>query len=471
MDLPPSAPILSRQQSISTNQGNKGTCMAHSFAKVLLQNIYRFVYPMTVPPSEIDNFQSCFSVLSTNDKDMQRHLSEISRDKCGRAGYDKILLFIYLYNLVECNRSPQTQTQEENVNKQFINALQMNEPFENFFHGRNAILFGELRAIITKKIQVQKLNWIIVSLNNNNPTPESTRILHNILVKILSLGLYVLMGMYLSEESKLLRNREDENPPGTDVSGHAVVMVKYENGFFNITNSWGKRIETTRDVNNLQIKNYMLHIVSYSFVLPIYDNDIQFPLPNTSSIEPIDWSVLERWTHNYGTHIQQYRHEFDLENLSTANEDIEPKVRGEPREVDPKPRVGPRAGFEPIDRPRAGFEPREFDPKPRVGPSAGFEPREFDPKPRVGPRAGFEPRAYEPRAYEPRAGFEPRVRVKPRVKSRVGVGPRGDPIAYEPIVDPRVDPRARPRTSIWGGRKYKTRKYKKRKFLTQKYFK
>ena len=96
----PRPPPLSRQQSISTNQGQVGSCMAHAFAKVVLQNVYRFVHPMNVPSREIQKFRSCFAILDTSDELVLSHMAGLSRARCGDAGFDKILLFIYLFPLV-----------------------------------------------------------------------------------------------------------------------------------------------------------------------------------------------------------------------------------------------------------------------------------------------------------------------------------------------------------------------------------
>jgi hypothetical protein len=37
-------------------------------------------------------------------KHVNIEINRISRDRCGHAGFDKILLFIYLFNVIECKR-------------------------------------------------------------------------------------------------------------------------------------------------------------------------------------------------------------------------------------------------------------------------------------------------------------------------------------------------------------------------------
>ena len=317
----PRPPPLSRQQSISTNQGQVGSCMAHAFAKVVLQNVYRFVHPMNVPSREIQKFRSCFAILDTSDELVLSHMAGLSRARCGDAGFDKILLFIYLFNIVECRRLP---TMELYVEYEGIletglqKAIRMEDPLEGtaLFRGDVGEEFRGLRERITRTIREQKLTWITFTINNDaTRTPQLQRILQN----ILSLGLYVFMGMQASEESMRERMAQGMTEEEARDVGHAVIMVKYNNGEYTTVGSYGEGVEITRDVNNLRLGRIVYDLTHYKFILPIYNGRIRFNLP--TRILSANMNDLEDWSRRYVEHIQMARTLGELENLFTANED------------------------------------------------------------------------------------------------------------------------------------------------------
>jgi hypothetical protein len=295
--------------------------MAHAFAKVVLQNVYRFVHPMNVPSREIAKFRSCFAVLDTSDERVLSHLAGLSRDRCGDAGLDKILLFIYLFNIIECRRLETMKLFREYMgilDTGLPRAIRMEDPLEGIalFRGEIGERFRGLRERIIGTIREQRLTWITFTINNDaTNTPQLQRILQN----ILSLGLYVFMGMKASEESIQERMVEGITEEEARDVGHAVIMVKYNNGEYTTVGSYGEGVETTRDVNKLRLGRIVYDLSHYKFILPIYDGEIGFDLP--TQILSAHMRDLERWSYDYVERIQTTRTLKGLENLFTANEE------------------------------------------------------------------------------------------------------------------------------------------------------
>lgn len=143
-------PEYSRQTSMCTIQGHEGTCMLHALAKIILKNVYRFVYPIYIPYEDIPKFKSCFDVLQTDRQhDYNKLLSE---QKCGRAGYETILLFIYLYSIVysfNLNKPSELETLNIGHNNVILKAMKI-KPIPNLFTDDNLIAFNKIRDNIAR---------------------------------------------------------------------------------------------------------------------------------------------------------------------------------------------------------------------------------------------------------------------------------------------------------------------------------
>ncbi len=472
----PDEPVLKRQQSIVTNQGQIGSCMAHAFAKVVLQNVYRFVHPMTVPAMEIDKFRSCFAVLDTSNATMGEHISQLSRDRCGDAGFKKIFLFIYLFNLIECRRLPTMQLFFEDMgvlDTALQKAILMEEPLDGTALFRKIGEFRGLRERITRTISDQRLTWITFMIENNDTTMTSQ--LQNILQNILSLGLYVFISLSLDES---IPERMERIAEGRHDAGHAVTMVKYNDGEYTTVGSYGQGVETTRDVNKLRIRHIVYKLSYYKFVLPVYDGEIQrsgggppwhMPPPiilskpqmqKTVLGTPYNIGTIQAWSEDYVKHIQMNRTHRRLENLFTANEDSRGEV-AKTSDIPSPVRIGMdgRAYSSVKDEEDARARQRESRDRPSASAYAPFVFEPFASASAQNYKASASP-ASAPFVFEPFASASAQ-------NYKASASPASAPFVFEPFTSPIVSTRkSSPSGTKKGGfkRKYKNRKYKTRKY-------
>jgi hypothetical protein len=290
----PVGPITAfeRQSSVCTLQGSEGTCYAHSGAKVMLQNIYLFVNPITV--HDVERFHSCFDVLKT---DIEHDYTHLSVEKCG-IGYFKILLFLYLYFIFKQIRvrSPDKILMFEEMIYHVVGMPDIEQ-----FKGKISTNFGALRKHIQHKIRTRRLVWDTFTVLCN---PDTIPFLKPIIIPILNLGFYVYVGIY----SSILKE------------SHAVVLVKHRRDlgqdYFGISNSWGEIIDNTSDLNTIQIKGKTYQTVRFVFVLPfcIRPDIVTTPLPDIPFNDPMQTfsspkyiRALLEWIPLYEKDIQTFR--------------------------------------------------------------------------------------------------------------------------------------------------------------------
>jgi hypothetical protein len=313
---------MQRQTSIITNQGKQGTCLSHAFAKVLLQNVYRFVHSMNVEENEVYKFKSCFVVLNTDKKYEYDYDYLLSEKKCGRAGYHKILLFIYLYSFIVCDTTSDVKNQRLILSTALTTAIKM-LPIHGLFKSENERQFNELRTTITETIRSHNLKWTMFYVHCEQ---DINLFLKRILIDIVSLGLYIYCSLIPTNETRELRRRRGQSEDQVDL-GHAVTMVKYQNGYFGIAGSYGKAIENTQDITHLYIHPYHYTIARYLFILPMYPGIRDIPHEDIFYDEQI--RRLHAWVRDYVENIKRTRAKLHLENLNVRKYFYDPPVHQE----------------------------------------------------------------------------------------------------------------------------------------------
>jgi hypothetical protein len=246
-------PIFSRQTSMSTNQGAEKTCVPHALSKIILKNVYRFVYPIDVPHEDIPKFKSCFDVLKT-DVLQQDYNKLISEKKCGRAGYEKILLFLYLYSQVHtyspgrCTRSDHKFT---SFNHAILSTIKM-KPIPDFFQFNNLLAFNRIRDTIL--LNSTGIEWTTFYVESNKQTIPFLR---DITIPILSLGFYI----YAETEFENLKR-------------HAISIVSYDNDAHSyvMDNSWDQPNEYITDLTSFTLNSKKTNLSLLLFILPTYIN-------------------------------------------------------------------------------------------------------------------------------------------------------------------------------------------------------
>jgi hypothetical protein len=93
-ELPPPTPVLIRTNSyFHTDQGNQGTCYAHTFVRLMIQNIFK----LKTDKSDIKH-PDCIKMLKTDPKEINpdRDLY-FSAKTCGPEVFLKVSLFLFMY--------------------------------------------------------------------------------------------------------------------------------------------------------------------------------------------------------------------------------------------------------------------------------------------------------------------------------------------------------------------------------------
>jgi hypothetical protein len=93
-ELPPSTPVIMRTNSyFHTDQGNEGTCYAHTFVRLMLQNIFK----IKTDKSDIKH-PECIKMLKTDPKEINKDRDDIFNARtCGPEIFLKTGLFLFMY--------------------------------------------------------------------------------------------------------------------------------------------------------------------------------------------------------------------------------------------------------------------------------------------------------------------------------------------------------------------------------------
>ena len=89
---------MSELSETFTNQGDKGTCMYHTIAKLVVQNIFQVLMPSRVNKSR---YQENRCNQFVDDDNFSKDVNKLTPEMCSSGGYDRILQFLYVFHLIE----------------------------------------------------------------------------------------------------------------------------------------------------------------------------------------------------------------------------------------------------------------------------------------------------------------------------------------------------------------------------------
>jgi hypothetical protein len=210
-----SPPRLSRQLSIlKTNQETEGTCYAHTYARIILQNAISKVHPFVLTQLDNQKFNKnkCNRYLKTNiiidelTNTLHPGMVELNEELCSVPGYEKIILFLCIYFNIKTHFScaqhyisysmfkPLTMPSEITIPKIVSDLSRLVPPINDF---------------------LSRMHIVVVRIYVHQITPIN---LFYIVKQVTDLNFYVALGMH----------------------GHLATIVGTEKEKYIIKNSWSK---------------------------------------------------------------------------------------------------------------------------------------------------------------------------------------------------------------------------------------
>lgn len=285
------------KSELMTDQGCQGTCASHGGAKIILQNVYLFVHPLPTNDEETLLYKSCFDMLKT---DNNYDIDEIDPAQCSTNGYYKIILFLYLYNLVKNGR-------HESLDLILLfeilpPALEMsyipfNIAIESVNHGIAKDTFLSLRGAIKPKLS--NITWVNIIMQIDSDIIKHADFV-NMIKPILELELYVAANLIA--------------PDVFEHNKHQVIIVSSNGNTLTLINSWGQYSNIINNIHNFMLWDHLFEINAISLLLPMYPTT---PLPDfPAEIEGVIYLVndehnrdmLKKWIPKYCANIKKYKH-------------------------------------------------------------------------------------------------------------------------------------------------------------------
>jgi len=274
---------LKKMSITKTNQGEEGTCVAHTISRLIVKNIFERLYPLEMSLAEENLYEknNCNIYLNTNinTKDRNAGYLDLTPTNCGQKGYYKILLFLYVYYIIRENfdcdgvsylSSSYVLNLLFNTNNAGTNI--MPKIFQQSFHLPILnVLLEKIKTIFKNKMNIK---YEIVDMANDN---DNNAII--IIRKLLDANLYV--GVSLS-------------PRYGD--GHTATIVGHTPYHFVIKNSWNtyKDYIPYKYLNDHFKIGYMSYKINqYYLILPIYEKT-----------ERYDYALEGKNSHIYVNYIE-----------------------------------------------------------------------------------------------------------------------------------------------------------------------
>ena len=272
---------LKKMSITKTNQGEEGSCVAHTISRLIVKNVFERLYPLKISLAEEKLYEknNCNIYLNT-DTDTKAKTNagylDLTPTKCGQKGYYKILLFLYVYYIIR-----------ENFDCDGVSYLSSSYVLNLLFNTNNTHnvmpkIFQQsfhlpiLNVLLEKIKSIIKINikYEIVDMANDN---NNNSIM--IIRKLLDSGLYV--GVSLS-------------PRYGD--GHTATIVGHTPYHFVIKNSWNtyKDYIPYKYLNDYFKIGYMSYKINqYYLILPIYKH-----------MERYDYALEGKDSHIYVNYIE-----------------------------------------------------------------------------------------------------------------------------------------------------------------------
>lgn len=280
---------LKKMSITKTNQGEEGSCVAHTISRLIVKNVFERLYPLKISLAEEKLYEknNCNIYLNTDTKaKTNAGYLDLTPTKCGQKGYYKILLFLYVYYIIrdnfDCDGISYLSSSYV-LNLLFTNSV-MPKIFQQSIH---LPILSYLLEKIKSKIKFMNIKYEIVDMDNDNNSI--------IIRKLLDEGLYV--GVSLS-------------PRYGD--GHTATIVGHTPYHFVIKNSWNtyKDYIPYKYLNDYFKIGYMSYKINqYYLILPIYKNMERYDYAlegknahicvNYIEIEKREMTEYKNWILNY----------------------------------------------------------------------------------------------------------------------------------------------------------------------------
>jgi hypothetical protein len=271
-----------------SNQGDEGTCLAHTCAHLVVKNIFEKLYPLKLSKKEKEIYKqhSCNEFLKTHE------LLDISLvNECSLHGYYKILLFLYVYYTAYDNFIIKGKKKYLAPIVSFVLQLEyIPNIFNQTFH--LPIVLHLLKTMKQKIIQY-KVKFDTVTIEGNQGDELIIR-------KILDGDFYVAMNLVSQvEESK-------SNSP--KYIGHSSTIVAHTPTQFIVKNTWQESLDYIpyKDLQNVHLiySNKRWKLDNYFTVLPIFENmelydGFREDFVTDLEIEERELELYKPWIFNY----------------------------------------------------------------------------------------------------------------------------------------------------------------------------
>ena len=241
------------KEDFQTDQGKEGTCASHAGAKTILQNFYLFVHPLPISTEEISQYKTCFNTLKT---DVSHDLNEIDALKCSANGYSRIILFLYLFNLIKNSRERGVNSLETlmsyvlemPIRPRHVDILKNSQARETFLSLR--------RHMLPKLKHLKWINFYVVLRDLKH-----SDFIHMI-TPLLDLNFYI--------DATAIADTEEHGV-------HAITIVASTEKHITIINSWGDYVDIIDNIHGFKLSGTPYQCTTVELLLPI----------NTSMRQPV----------------------------------------------------------------------------------------------------------------------------------------------------------------------------------------
>jgi hypothetical protein len=264
-----------------SDQGDEGTCMAHTCAHLVMKNVFEKLYPLKLSKKD----QSIYEENSCNQYLKTHSLMDIANiPNCSVHGYYKILLFLYVYFTAYDNFISKGKKQFLAPIIDFVLEMKYIPPF--FDQKMHLPILLHILGQIKKRIVYLNIKFDTVDIYDTNEL---------IVRKILDGGFYV--AMQLTNQTGL---------------GHVATIVDHTPNQFLVKNTWKEKIDYIRykelDSFHLIYDNSRWTLNNYFTILPIFDDMYEKELYSNPSerefiinyeIYPNELPIYKKWLFGY----------------------------------------------------------------------------------------------------------------------------------------------------------------------------
>jgi hypothetical protein len=264
-----------------SDQGDEGTCMAHTCAHLVVKNVFEKLYPLKLSKKD----QSIYEENSCNQYLKTHSLMDISLiSNCSVHGYYKILLFLYVYFSAYDNFVSKGKKHFLSPIINFVLKLEYIPPI--FSQTMHLPILLNLLTQIKKRITTLNIKFDTVDIYDTNEV---------IVRKILDGGFYVAMQL-----------------TNLNTMGHVATIVDHTPNQFLVKNTWKEKIDYIRykdlDSFPLMYDNSRWTLNNYFTILPIFDDIYEKELYSNPAerefiinyeIYPHELPIYKKWLFGY----------------------------------------------------------------------------------------------------------------------------------------------------------------------------